>query len=78
MAAGLHVNSRFASCDDLLAAIRTAAFARQGSDVPSRGDYTSRKTAGGNKVTVRCKVGVRKPARKKARERIRDDDERCP
>ncbi|GAA5879088.1 hypothetical protein JCM3774_005565 [Rhodotorula dairenensis] len=77
MAGALQVDSRFATCDDLLAAVRHTAFARVGSDVPIRAEYTSRKTGGGNKITVRCKLGVRKPGRKKAGERVREEDERC-
>ena len=72
------IGSHFASCDDVLAAVRSATFLCEGSDVPIHAEYTSRKTGNGKKITVRCKLGVRKPGRKRAGERIKGEDEYCP
>lgn len=74
----LRIGSHFASCDDLLAAVRSATFLCEGSDVPIHAECTSRKTGNGKKITVRCKLGVRKPGRKRAGERIKDENEYCP
>ncbi|GAA5979330.1 hypothetical protein JCM10908_002883 [Rhodotorula pacifica] len=77
MSACPQLAARFSTCDDLLAAIRSASFPREGSDKPIRAEYTSRKTAGGKRFTVRCKIGIKKPGRKKVGERSREEEPRC-
>ncbi len=77
MSSSLRIGSHFASCDILLAAIRSATFLYEGSDVPIHAEYNSRKTGNGKKITVRYKLGVRKPGRKRAGERVKDEDEYC-
>lgn len=73
------LNDRFPTCEAFLATVNSATFWLDDSGVSVQAEHTSRKTAHGKKVTVRCKLGRRKPGRKTGKSAGKSGaDELCP